>query len=68
MPESSELAALPSASPLRRLRDASIDIAKRLDPLVAHLEDTKGWAEITLIFRRGEWVRQRLVREEDVSL
>lgn len=67
MPESPELSELPSASPLRRLRNSTIDIAKHLDPLVAHLEDTKGWAEITLIFRRGEWVRQRLLRETEVN-
>lgn len=67
MPESAELSALPIASPLRRLRATSIDIAKRLDALVAHIEDTKGFAEITLIFRRGELVKQRVLREFDVS-
>lgn len=67
MPESSELSELPAASPLRRLRDSTIDIARRLDPLIAHLEDTKGYAEITLIFRRGELVKHRVLREFEVN-
>ena len=67
MPESAELSALPASSPLHRLRATSIDIAKRLDALIAHIEDTKGSAEVTLIFRRGEWLKQRIVREFDVG-
>ena len=67
MPESAELSELPASSPLRRLCDTAIDVAKRLDPLITHLENTKGYAEITLIFRRGELVKQRVLREFEVN-
>ena len=67
MPESSELSELPPASPLRRLRDSTIDIAKLIDPLVGYLEDSKGYAEVTLIFRRGELVKHRVLREFEVN-
>jgi hypothetical protein len=67
MPEPPELSELPPASPLRRLRNSTIDIAKLIDPLVAHLEDNKAYAEVTLIFRRGELVKHRVLREFEVN-
>lgn len=65
MPESSEVSELPPASPLRRLSETTIDIARRINDLVTYIENTKGHAEVTLIFRRGELVKHRVLREFD---
>lgn len=51
-PESSELASLPMHT-LGQLRDVTIDVARRLDALLSHLEDEQGYAELRLIVKRG---------------
>ena len=51
-----------SEPPLDRLRETTKDIAGILDPVIAHLEDNKGFATITLIIRRGELVEHSVTQ------
>jgi len=51
--EDSELAALPASSALRHLRPSTIDLACRLDHILAHLEDEGGFAELHISVKRG---------------
>lgn len=36
-----------------QLRDVTIDVARRIDALLGHLEDEQGYAELRLIVKRG---------------
>lgn len=47
---------------LDRLRETTKDIAAILDPIIAYLEDNKGFATITLLFRRGELVEHSVTQ------
>jgi hypothetical protein len=51
-PEPTELASLPMHT-LRELRNVTIDVARRIDALLAHLEDEQGYAELRLVVKRG---------------
>ena len=50
--EPSDLASLPRHS-IGQLRDVTIDVARRIDALLAHLEDEGGYAELRLIVKHG---------------
>ena len=54
MPDDPELALLPANSSLRSLRTSTIDLARRLDPIIASFEDAKAFAELLIEIRRGE--------------
>lgn len=62
MPESDELSSLPPSSPLHKLRSTTIDIAKRLDALIAHLEDESAFADLHIEIRRGQPTKLRVDR------
>ena len=51
-PEPTELVSLPMHT-LSQLRDVTIDVARRMDALLGHLEDEQGYAELRLIVKRG---------------
>lgn len=51
-PEPTELVSLPRHS-VGQLRDVTIDVARRIDALLGHLEDEQGYAELRLIVKRG---------------
>jgi hypothetical protein len=60
--EPSELATLPASSPLRYLRASTIDLARQIDPIIAHLEDEKGNADFVIKVRRGEALELQVTR------
>lgn len=43
-------------TPLNALRASTIDLARRLDPLLARLEDTQGAADLRIEIRKGQIV------------
>lgn len=41
-------------TPWQMMRSSTLDIARRIDPILAHLEDTKGFADLRIEIRKGE--------------
>ncbi|GCE14179.1 hypothetical protein [Tengunoibacter tsumagoiensis] len=59
-------AELPLSS-LQSLRPEAIDLARRLNPLLGHLADEKGNADIVLEIRRGEATAYNVSRRFKLS-
>lgn len=60
--EDAELSELPAASPLRKLCRTTIDLARRLDPILAYTASEKGYANLLIKIRNGEPLKLHTTR------